>query len=400
MKKVSPIKIIIIFLALVFVVHQVISAWYKPISTESAYFHTANNGFDITGVVIRNETLVKSSKSGVMHFMLEDGERVAKNGTVANVYKNEDASITLSQISTLQNKIDDMEDIISQNNVQAANLEVANNNVNHKLNELILSASFGNYGDVVTSSEQLLSSLNRRQAVLGDTEDFSSQLEELNSELRNLESSLSNPVGSIKANESGYFISKTDGYENAFDINDLSSITPEFLNNLKKKKTDENVVGKIVSDYDWYIAANISLDQSLNFKVGDSLTIHTTVKSAPVLPVTVENINISKDGSDAVIIFSCSSMNSELATMRSGAMKVVKREYSGIRVPKKSLRVVNSVSGVYVVSGMQIVFKPVKIVYTGDDFILCEKQDKDGTLRLYDQVVVKGKNLYDGKIVG
>lgn len=400
MKKFSPIKIIIIFLALTFVIHQLVSIFYKPISTESAYFHTASKGFDVTGIIIRNESLVKTDKDGVLHFITPDGNRVAKNGVIANIYQNEDASITLSHIDTIKKKIDDIEDIISQNNVQAGNLDVANHNVDSKLNELVLSSSFGDFNNVQEQCEELLTSLNRRKALLGETADFSAQLSSLNAELKSLESSLSNPIGKITSNESGYFISKTDGYEQTFDISDLSKITPEFLSNLSKQKFSDNVVGKIVSDYEWYIAAKVSLDQSLNFKEGDSLTIHTTVKASPDLPVKVKKINLSSDGTDAVILFSCSSMNSELATMRSGAMKVIKQEYSGLRVPKKALRVVDGKKGVYVVSGMQVKFVPIEIVFTGDDFILCKKTDVDGDLRLYDQVVVKGKNLYDGKIIG
>ncbi len=399
MKKFSPVKIFLIFLALTFIIHQLVSIFYKPITTESAYYHTASKGFDITGIIIRNESLVKTNKDGVLHFITPDGNRVAKNGVIANVYQNEDASITLSRIDTIKKKINDIEEIVSQNNVQAGNLDVANHNVDNKLNELVLSSSFGDFGNVPERCEELLTSLNRRKALLGETDDFSSQLSALNAELESLESSLSNPIGKITSSESGYFISVTDGYEKTFDISDLSKITPEFLSNLSKQKFDNNVVGKIVSDYEWYIAANISLEQSLNFKEGDNLTIHTTVKASPDLPVQVKKINLSSDGTDAVIIFSCSSMNSELATMRSGAMKVIKQEYSGLRIPKQALRVVEGKKGVYVVSGMQIKFVPVEIVYTADDFILCKKTDIDGDLRLYDQVVVKGKNLYDGKII-
>ena len=86
--------------------------------------------------------------------------------------------------------------------------------------------------------------------------------------------------------------------------------------------------------------------------------------------------------------------------MRSGPMTVIKAEYSGLKVSRKALRVVDSVRGVYVVNGMQISFVPVNIVYSTDEYIICEKQtDNDNVLKLYDSVVVKGKNLYDGKII-
>jgi len=398
-KKFSPIKILLTLLAVAFITHQLISTFYKPISTETAYYHTADNGFDITGIIIRNETFVKSSKDGVLHFMIDDGRRISNGGIIANVYQSEAASITLSQIDTLKSKIKDIEEIVSQNNMEAANLDVANSNVNNEFNNLILSSSFGNFTNVNLQGEELLSALNRRQAILGDTSDFDNQLSILKSELKNLENSLSDPIGKIKAAKSGYFISKIDGYENAFNIDDLSTVTSEFLKKLSKTETEENVVGKIVSDYEWYIAANVPLEKSLSLKEGDSLILRTSVKSSLVLPVTVKKINLSGDGTDAVIIFSCSNMNSELATMRSSSMTVVKQEHSGLRIPKKALRVVDSVRGVYVVNGMQIKFVPVDIVYTGDNFILCEKNDEDGALRLYDQVVVKGKNLYDGKII-
>ena len=56
--------------------------------------------------------------------------------------------------------------------------------------------------------------------------------------------------------------------------------------------------------------------------------------------------------------------------------------------------------GVYVVNGMQINFVPVEMLYSNDEFIICKKQIETGdTVKLYDQVVVKGKKLYDGKII-
>ena len=399
MRKFSPVKILLVFLVITFVVHQLVSIFYKPISTESAYFYTARNGFDITGVIIRNETLITNSKDGVLHFMNLDGSRISKGGTIANIYSDENASITLSQIDSVKSEISDIESIISQNNIEAANLDVANANVNNKLNSLIFSSAAGDFLSVTHNSEQLLTALNKRQAVLGETTDFTSQLSTLKAELNSLEASLTNPIGKIKASKSGYFISKTDGYEKTLNVEDLSTLTPDFLNNLKRTQHKENVIGKIVSDYEWYIAANVSINDSVNFKEGDTLSIHTSVNSSPVLSASVKKINIADDGNGAVMVFACSDMNSELATMRSGTMTVVKQEYSGLRVPKKAIRMVDSKRGVFVVSGIEIKFVPVKIVYTGDDFFLCEKSTNEGALRLYDQVVVKGKNLYDKKII-
>lgn len=400
MKKSTLVKFAIIFIAATFFINQAVSMLYKPITTDSAVFYTANNGFKITGVIIRNEILVKSDNDGVLHFLISDGERVSKNGTIANIYGSESASITLSQMESVQTKIDDINDILSFNDLEAANLDLINNRVNSNLNNLILSASSGNYFEMPQNSQDLLFALNRRQAALGDTSSFAFQLEALNKQLENLKQGLTGIKGAIKAEQSGYFLSKTDGYESVLGVENLSKITPSFLDGLESKPTDKNVVGKIVSDYEWYIAAKVSINDSHNYKAGDSLKIYTSVKSSPVLPVTVKQVNTSSDSSDAVIIFSCSEMNAELASMRSGPMTVVSKEYSGLRVPKKALRIVDNVKGVYIVKGMQAKFVPIEILYSTNDIMICNKLDTDGQLRLYDQVIVKGRNLYDGKIIG
>lgn len=400
MKKNTLLKLVIAFFAIAFLMNQAVSAFYKPVTTESAVFYTANNGFKITGVIIRNEILVTTNSDGVLHFLISDGERVSKNGTIANIYGNEAASITLSQIESVQNKINDINDILSFNDLEAANLELINTRVNKNLNSLIMSSATNNFGDLPKTSEELLFALNRRQAAMGNTTSFATQLDALNAQLATLKAGLTGIVGDVKASQSGYFLSKTDGYETVLNANKLSDVTPEFLNGLSVKQNSNNVVGKIVSDYEWYIAAKVSISESHNYKEGDSLKLYTSVKSSPVLPVTVKQVNSSSSSSDAVIIFACNEMNAELASMRSGPMTVVSREYSGLKVPKKALRVVDGQKGVYIVKGMQAKFVPVEILYSTDNMMICNKLDADGQLRLYDQVIVKGRNLYDGKIIG
>ena len=397
----SVLKGFIIMLAAVFAVHQFVSSVYSPVKTETAVFYSASDGLNITGLIIRSETLVTSSGGGVMHFVLEDGSRVAKDGVIANIYDSESASITLSKIDSVNTKIEDIEEMLSYNDLEAADLDMINAKATQSLNNLIVSGASGNYGNMSELSDELLSALNRRQVAMGETTDFSAQLEQLKAEKNELSASLPAAKGTVKAAMSGYFVSKADGYETVLTCGNPESITPEFMSSVSAAELPDGVIGKIVSDYEWYIAAEISINESLKYKEGDSLTIYTSVKSYPKLPVTVKKINISESSSSAVVVFSCNEMNSELATMRSGPMTVVTKEYDGLRVPSSALRVVDSKRGVYVLTGMQVKFVEVNVLYKDDSYMICEKQTSDeSVLRLYDEVIVKGKNLYDGKIVG
>ena len=68
---------------------------------------------------------------------------------------------------------------------------------------------------------------------------------------------------------------------------------------------------------------------------------------------------------------------------------------------KKTARV----QGVYVEYGAELVFRQVAILYSGDDFIICNENPASGvllngtTVSLYDKVVIEGRDLFDGKII-
>ena len=131
--------------------------------------------------------------------------------------------------------------------------------------------------------------------------ELNDKLAALKSELASLSASLPAAKGTIKAEKSGYFVSKTDGYEQSLTADILDTLTPEKLDSVKAEQTPADVIGRIVSDYEWYIAAKVSINESLKYKEGDSLTIYTSVKSYPQMPVTVKKINISESSSSVAL---------------------------------------------------------------------------------------------------
>ncbi len=388
-------------IALIFVLHQIYSSVYKPITTVSAEYASVIDGLNITGVIIREERIITNGKSGALHFLVSDGSRVSKNGVVADIYSSADTSVTVSRIAQINQRIADIEEMQGYNDVQAADLGLANNKVNVALNEMIRNSAAGNYSSAEQDTARLLTNINRRQMITGEQTDFSLQLDALRSELANLSASLPTPVGEITADTSGYFVSNVDGFETVLSCKDIENITPESIDSLQADDIPDGAIGKIVSGYEWYIAAKVSFNESLQYKQGDALTISTTLKSSPELSVRVERINVSEDSENAVLIFSCQQMNSELASMRTDSMKIIKNTYKGLKVPKKSLRVNDDGEpGVYVRSGITLKFVKVNVIHQTDDYIICEQQTSvDDVLRLYDEVVIKGKRLYDGKIV-
>ena len=402
MKENKALKVVIVLILAVFVVHQAYSAWYNPITTQNAVYYTVSDGVFANAIIARRESIINGNTSGTKHFKIDNGSRVSKGGTIADIYNDSSASITVSRIDELNERIKDIEEISGYNNVAATDLNLVNERLNEALNDFVKSCSTGKYSDTEIYETALLSAENRKQFITGETIDFSAKLESLKSELASLSSSLSTPIGSIKADMSGYFVSGIDGYEGVLQTNNLEELTPEKIKNLKPQEVDKNAIGKIVFDYDWYMVALISADEALKYKVGDQLTVKTSIRNNPSLNVEVAGINFSEERDESTLILVCQEMNSELANVRNVSVTVVNKEYSGLKVPRKALRVVDGKTGVYVVSGLNAKFVEINVIYTSEDYILCEQvtENTSSVLRLYDEVIVKGKNLYDGKIIG
>ncbi|MBQ0083773.1 MAG: hypothetical protein KBS52_03285 [Clostridiales bacterium] len=396
----------------IFLIYQIYAALHNSVSTETVTQYTAVDGVDITGIVIRDEEFIKHESGKALHFETVDAGRVSKNGIIADVYENEAQSIAASKVAELENEIKNIEEIQKYNNSAAVDINLLNAKIYDNLNKFIASASTGKYTDISENRDAVLTLMNRKQIATGQAVDFSSQLTALKNELNSVRATVGTPSGYIRAQKSGYFVSTVDGYENILNTDNLDNITPEFLDNLKPEEKPASVIGKLVSNYTWYIAANVSINDSLLFKTGDELVIRTSLKSNPEINVIVHKINISPSSDRAVIIFSCQEMSGELSSVRSCAMTVVRKVYSGLKVSSKALRMVNmdvedkdgkvenkNVTGVYTVNELTAHFVPVNILYSKEGFAICEYDTKNGKLKLYDEIVVGGKNIYEGKII-
>ena len=72
-----------------------------------------------------------------------------------------------------------------------------------------------------------------------------------------------------------------------------------------------------------------------------------------------------------------------------------------MKVSNKALRVVDGADGVYVLIGQKVVFKPVEILFSTDEFSIVKAKSDYNARRLTvnDEVICGGKDMFDGKIV-
>lgn len=397
----NVIKWIALIFVMVFILFQVYTVLYNPLSTDTAIFYQANDGISTSGLIIRDEVIVKSNLTGVKSYAVSEGGRVAKNGVIATVYGNEAVADTHLKIDELNKQIDTLTSVETYNDLNAADLTLIKTKISNTLISILSKAQTGNLSDYSDSYNDLLMLMNRKQIVTGEVVNFDSLIGDLTMERDSLTSSIEKASGTIKSNCSGYFISSVDGYEGLISTDKLDELTCDTLNSITPSENQsKDIVGKVVQDYEWYIAAQVPLNDSMDFTEGSTVTLETQLKSTPELPVTVKYINKSGSSDKAVMVFSCKSMNEELAQTRNLPITIVKHAYSGLRINSSAIRVVDGQKGVYVLESSQAKFVKVNILYSAQNYSICELNTEDtGSLRLYDEIIVKGKNLYDGKII-
>ncbi len=385
------------FLA-IFVFAQFYLSVMNPVTTDTVYEHSTYSGWTANGYIIRNETVLEQFVSGSLAYNVQNGGRVSKNGAVATIYSDSKTAEICDRIEKLDNQIKVLESVQIYNDSAATDLSALNSKIENGIFAVAAATQNGKVSKT-EATEDLLQLLNRKQIVTGQAINFNTLIASLKAERDALKASTATSIGSVVSPSSGYVIYSVDGYENALKPDMISELTAEKMANIEKQPVSENAVCKIVSDYEWYISMVIPFDEALNLREGSTVKLLTPLVSAPELTVTVQSINKQSAQENAVATFACKTMNTELAEYRMLEVTVVYNQYSGLKVDNRAIRVLDGKRGVYVLTASQVKFVPIKVIYEGDNYSIVEKEvSTTKVLRLYDEIIVKGKNLYDGKI--
>ena len=271
----------------------------------------------------------------------------------------------------------------------------------------MLDSVYSNDFSNITEDELSFSeNLSRKNISLGYDVDCTSQIESLEAEITSL--SVSEPTSVISAESSGYFVSRPDGYENILTTADVDSLTEEKLvNALKAEKSEisDTAMGKIITGYEWYIATIVSSADMADVEAGKTMSLMLGDGENETVKAKLYSKNIIDDNR-VLLVFKTSYMNEELATLRKVNGKILVRNYKGIKIRKDAVRFIedddgNQVEGVYIVEGNVIKFNRIEEIYSNDSVVVAST-DKSGTagwLSQYDEIVISGKELSNGKVI-
>ncbi len=375
--------------------------FYSPYQTVTAFSYTISDSYSGNAVAIRDEQVLNDSFDGVLSYVCADGEVVIPGMTIAEVYADEsDLSWQMlmdqyqSEIALLQEAQRTPEQFLTTDSLSAQ--------INEALGHVIDGVSRGQIAGLTEQRNRLSLLMGKRQIATGREKDFSQRIAYLEEEYRYAAGQMSKSVQEIETQIGGYFCSGIDGYERILTL-DFDHLTVEDYRraiNGTLKPEELSGVGKVQQGHDWYLGIAVAAEDLDRFSVGASVFLDFSLPNCTDIPGSVFQILQEEDGGDGIVFLKTNYINEMLINMRRSDLTVRFKAYTGLRVPARALRYQGQTEGVYVKQGALITFKPIERVYTGEDFVLCsDASDVENPLRLFDEVVVEGVDLYDGKII-
>lgn len=421
--------VVLAFLVLLYVGYQAYQATHQSIRTETAMYGEVSDVLQAQGFILRNETVIDESYSGVLSYRVADGSRVSRGGVIADIFSNESDAASQRELDQLDQEIENLQSLSQTANFYVANPSMLGDQIYSALEGISQLVNENDFSGLNTQKGELQNALIRRQLITGEesAEDYSQRISQLQSQRDTLASQTGSATGSILAPEAGYFISTVDGLENVMDISQVESITVAQAEELlEQQPSSTDAVGKICQDFNWYAVCVFDEDDMVRFEGVEDVYLDIPFASTEQIPAKVLARNSDGESGKTAVVFQCSTMDADIAAVRNEAIQVTVNTYSGVLVNERAIRfadveytttdedgntvtqVQENVKGVYMLYGGQLEFVQVFTDQTVNGYAICrtdlteEEQSMlvtDSTIQLYDQVVVEGTDLYDGKIV-
>lgn len=388
---------------LAYIGYQIYLISFNPYVTETAYVYDTRDTINAKAVVIRDESYIKNSTPGTVVSIAADGKRVAKDDAVALIFADEAGAENYNQILKIQEEIEYYQIMSNKSDVGTIDATLLDEEIKKNFDKCLDIIDKGDFNAFSQSAKDVAGSITSRQIAIGTAIDFDTKITQLSNELAALKGAKSN-YNTISAPVSGYYISVIDGYETAANYDKVFSLMPKDVDNIfaAKSSIPSDAMGKIVGRFDWYIVCNVPTDSTVGLEIDETIKVNFPNSSVGEVSAVIDSINDGEDGVSTVIL-RANEMSEDITHLRFEDVQIIKNEYSGYRVSNKAIRKVDGEMGVYVLSGNRIKFRKIKILYSTEEYSVVEKinpEEEPGYLRIYDEIIIKGKDLYDGKVVG
>ena len=378
--------------------YAIFSAVYAPLTTVTAIEYEAGNGSYTTGYVVREETVVRSTY-GITALVVSEGEKVSRGQVLATGYRDESAQARQEELEELEQQEKQLT-YASSYSADTADQAVLDSEISAQLIDMSQYLARGDMNSVSDRTAALKGLIIRRMSTEAENAALDQQIADLRAQIAALQSDADYDTTVVAAGQSGYFSGTVDGYESVLTVDSLQTMTAQELESLEPREVPDDAVGKLITDNTWYYVTVVPADQLAGVKTGDTAPVTFASQFYESIPMTVERLGQEEQGG-RLLVLSCDKYIQNATLLRQQSADIVFSTYAGLRVPKEAIRVnENGSVGVYVLEGSNAVWKSVNILHdNGETYVVELNKSSVNNLWPGDEIIVTGRDLYDGKVV-
>lgn len=399
-------RVALIALLIFYVLYHLTNGFSSELRTQTAKITEEEITLSCTGRVVRAETVVRTSATGVIGYSRTDGARVRSGAKLAVVYSGYADDGTVARIAELDRAIDLLEAADVNENTTVADGVAADAAAVKLLESAAESISRGDLGSACATADSLFAVLTRRNAILSGDTGAAERLSALKEERETLARSFTGASTAVYAPGSGYFYGDTDGLEGTIDYETVEALTPEAYAAAcaAEAAVQTGAIGTLVTQVKWYFVCPLSAKEAQPLDTGKMYVLAFGADALRV-KMTLVAKNGSADGQTVLAVFSALEMPADFDFARTQNVRIVTDTVSGYRIPASALRVVDGNVGVYIRSGNNIRFRFAKVLYESGSYVFISADTPGGTLYASDadeqnDLYCKGLTLYDEVIIG
>ena len=319
---------------------------------------------------------------------------------LAQVYPQYSDLEKIIYLRNRQQTLDDIRTAAVYADGGALDISTTRKQLTAQLSRLSQLSSVQDYDNVLSSLTDLTLSLNKIGVATGRTTNFSGAIGQLESEINTTKAEINSPLNTLYSTHTGYFIQYVDGYENVATVDNFENLSyeqgMEIINSSNSYSHSTDEYGKIITNYRWSLVTYVDSAYLDNIYEGRNLNISLDINSNEFKKATVEKV--IDLGDKAMVVLECTVMDRQAASSRVTDCEILFRQYTGIKIPKTAIHFVDGNMGVYVNFSNVVYFRRIDPIYEDDNYVIVPKDKSESNqVELYDSIIVKGRNLYDGK---
>ncbi len=371
---------------------------------------TEEESIEAEGYLFKEQTVINAPASGYLYCEADEDERVKIGETVAYIYNNEIDSSASNELKTVEAEIEKLSGGSAASDVYSRDTAKIEQTISQELRSVPSLGYKNRIEEVSKIREKVDDLIEGRRIITGEAEakDSTQALENLKKRKAELEARYNIERTAVHAPKAGAFTARVDGLEEILTTEALEEISPSFIRELDKKsaqvKTSTKVeggkpIGKIVNNFGWSIAVPVPFEIAEDMDEGDTVDIRFIDINVKTVKGTVTRIS-SEEGGKVVLVVKSNKYVDMIYSSSRVNVEIIKHHYEGFKLPSRSIRIIDGKTGVYVIRNDKAQFIPVDILYNSKEWVIAaESVTKGSTIKLYDELIVEGKNLYDDKVV-